>query len=84
MRISLENLSIEEAQEILRWMEMDGAKIFLRQLGVTEAQMFERMLRSDNKDKEALGILAIRSFPLYHDQLISFLEERVTKNEKNS
>jgi hypothetical protein len=82
MRISLESLTIEEAQEILRWMESDIAKLFLRQLAITENQTIERMLRSENKDKEATAVLALRAFPAYHDQLLAFLEERVTPQDE--
>ena len=82
MNISLEKLSIEEAREILSWMEQDGCTLFLKQLGITESYLIERMLRSDQKDTDAAKILALRTFPAYHDQLIAFLEERVTQQDE--
>jgi len=82
MNISLERLTIEEAREILSWMEQDGCKLFMKQLGVTESYLIERMLRSDQKDIDAAKILALRTFPAYHDQLLAFLEERVTQQDE--
>ena len=82
MRISVDGLKIEEAQEILRWMEMDGAKLFLSQIAITESQTIERLLRNEDKDKLATEVLSLRAFPAYHDQLINFLEERVTQESE--
>lgn len=81
MRISTDNLTVEKARDILDWMEDERCRFFLEQLSITESQLVERMLRSPEKDKEAMQILALRAFPAYHDLLVEFLKERVTQQD---
>jgi len=82
VNISLDALTIEEAREILSWMEQDGCKLFMSQLGITESYLIERMIRGQEKETDAAKILALRTFPAYHDQLLRFLEERVTQQDE--